>query len=798
MAKKDKTQKKDRVREEQPGPIADFLEASRKELDLAVEAERENRTEAVDCLNFALGGAAQWDNAEVQRRKRRKRIMLTLNQCPKFIKKLTGQMRQNRATIKVHAADTAATRELALVRQGLINNILYESDFETIQDDAAKQLVTCGYGAWRVATRYDEQNPFVQEIYVDYLENPLLVFMDPRSKDFFYRDAEYGFVLSKMSKEDFESKYPNTLMPSEDLGNATAPGGAYEHWYDTNGAVTIAEKYAIVRKKKTLCLMETGEVLLEEDANELVRDWKRKYGLLAREAEFLAAEGTPGAAALMPGPASSPPSAAPQLPPGPPGPPGMPPGPPGGMPMGPPRLPPVTAPPEPKITDKKSWEVSEIRFWKLTGHSILEGGLEGTLIPGRFLPVVLVRGEKINVEGRTFIKGLVNDARDAQRLLNWWETNAAEHVALAPKAPWVVTAEQIKGYEKYFSQANEENYPYLVYNPDPEAPGVKPTREGMGNTPVAVFSQIQRAEAHVKSSFGMSGADLGEMDQLSGRASGVALGARQKPTDDNTYLFEDNLNKATMHTGRIIESMLGTIYDTERDVRLRSHDGTASYMPINTTIRAAITKAMATPGRYEGLRIPELRRLGVQHGGEYIYNDMSKGKYETVIKTGPNYATQKAESADILMKLTNSNPKQMGLLLDLIVKNIDFLDAEEAAERLEKTLPPGMIKPKEGKPPEPPMPPPPQAVVAMKKVEVEQAKIRIQLEKLKVEQARLQTEKMKALKALQGEKGEVKRVVLDLLKELFAETEQPLGQGAGKGPIPMPSPEGNTMEGGPF
>jgi hypothetical protein len=427
----------------------------------------------------------------------------------------------------------------------------------------------------------------------------------------------------------------------------------------------------------------------------------------------------------------------------------------------------IQAPPKPEILETKKWDTSEIRYWKITSNEILEGEKEGTLIPGAKIPVILVRGDKLNVEGRTYIKGLIHDARDAQRLLNYWETSAAEHIALMPKAPWVATAKQLKGFEKFYAQANEENYPYLVYNVDPDAQNAKPTREGVGNPPMALFSQAERAEKYFKSAVGMFGADTGDMDQMSGRASGTAIEGRQKPSENSTFLYQDNMNKATLYTGRIIEGMIPIIYDTERDVRLRSIDGTSSFMPINTTLREAIDRVKHDPTRYTELDLPGMTQEFYKKGGSAEFNSMSRGKYETIMKIGPDFATQKAESANMLIKLTQSNPKAMGLMLDLIVKNMDFIDSDEAVERLEKMLPQGMVKPKRGKPAPTPPPPPPQVNLAQKKVEVELAKVDIQ-------KAKLQVEKLKAIKEMQGEKGEIRKMLISLLAEVYA-PEAPQG-----------------------
>ena len=774
-------EKKSKIKKSEAGnEIEEFITDARKKLDRAVDADRHNRKEAVDCLNFALGGTAQWDDLEVQRRKRRRRLILSLNQCPKYIKRLTGEMRQNRAIVKVYPSDSAATNQIALIRQGMINNIFYQSDFETILDDAAKQLVTCGYGAWRVCTRYDDANPFQQEIYLEYIENPLMVYMDPTSKDPLYRDAKYGFIMEKKSKEDFEEEYPNAQLPGEDLRGSMAPGGAYEHWYDTNGAVTIAEMYKIVFKKTELALMNNGEVLSKEEAEDRISEWKKKWSKLSPGA----AVETPSVMPPMPGPTLSPSAAVPpSMPPlsglgmekapeqGGPESAGMSPiaallgG--GAPPMPPvPPVPPVIAPPKPVIVDTKSCDVPEIRYWKLTGLEILEGEKEGLLVPGKMIPIVMVRGERLNVEGKVHIKGLVNDARDPQRLLNFWETNAAENVAMSPKAPWVATPKQLKGFEKFYAQAHEENYPFLTYNVDPETPNTKPSREAPPAPPMSIFAQIDRSERYIQNAMGMFGADTGDMDALSGRASGTAIGARRAPSEASVFVYQDNLNKAIMHTGRIAESMLPEVYDTDRDVALRGIDGVNSFIPINTTIRKALTKVSKNPERYPEIDRKNLQEELVKVGdGNSKYNDLTKGKYETVIKVGPDYATQKDESAKTLIALTQANPQQMSLVMDLILKNLPILDSDEAAERLEKTLPPGMLRPKPGKPAPPPPPPNPRVEISKAKMEVEKKKVEVQM-------ARLQVEKIKALKELQGEKGEMKKALLELLKEVYSGGEK--------------------------
>jgi phage terminase large subunit len=56
---------------------------------------------------------------------------------------------------------------------------------------------------------------------------------------------------------------------------------------------------------------------------------------------------------------------------------------------------------------------------------------------GKWIPIIPVLGEVINVEGKRHLQGLIRHAKDPQRNFNYWRTVATETVALAPLAPWV-------------------------------------------------------------------------------------------------------------------------------------------------------------------------------------------------------------------------------------------------------------------------------------------------------------------------------------------------------------------------
>lgn len=703
----------------------EILDAAIKRLDCCVKADAHNRIAAIDDLNFCNG--EQWDAKEKKRRDDMGRPALQFNYLPKFIDQVVGDALHNSPQIKIRPVDSKADINIAKIRQGIISNIEYLSNSKSIYGYGGRQQVSCGYGAWRVLTRYTDDNPFVQEAYIESIRNPFLVYLDPDSKDQFYADAKYGFVMEKMTKERFKEAYPRAQWPSDNF--TLGEGLASEHWYDSD-TLTVAEYFTKEYETTTMLQLENGDVVSEEEFTNLSDKWREKN-------ESLLAKIVPAAAAALP------PGPTPGVPPGPPPPQGMPPM--AGREQQPGR-PPMPDPlavgvdqlgPEPKVAMKRDTERCIIRHRTITCLEILDGGTEGNRFPGKFIPIVLVKGKELNIEGKNYVYSLIRHAKDPQKMANYWMSAGAEVIALAPKTPWVGTAKQFEGYEKDYAAAGVENFPFLKYNADPDAQG-PPQRNSPAQPPIAIFEMMRKSEDSIKSVIGMFNADVGAPGS---EQTGAAINARQRPGDIATYEFSVNMAGAVAHTGRILNDMIPEVYDSERDVRLRNIDETESFMPVNTTVGAAMRAVKSRPEIY-GLDPARLTQMVAKEGRNAKFNDITVGKYDVVVSTGPSYATQRQESAQALLQLVQSVPEQMAVALDLIVRNMDFKDSDELESRLRKPLlSSGMVKPKPGEvvPPAQPDPKIIEAQAEMAKIQshTQIAQVRLEQEKAKLEQQKV-------------------------------------------------------------
>jgi soluble cytochrome b562 len=313
----------------------------------------------------------------------------------------------------------------------------------------------------------------------------------------------------------------------------------------------------------------------------------------------------------------------------------------------------------------------KIKWCKINGYEILEE----QEWPGEFIPVVRVIGNEFEVEGRIYISGLVRNAKDAQRMYNYWTSQEAEMLALAPKAPFIGYGGQFEGYETQWKTANTNNWPYLEVNPDvTDGQGAVLPLPQRALPPMAQTGLIQAkmgASEDIKSATGQYNASLG---QTSNERSGKAILARQREGDVGTYHYQDNLARAVRHIGRQLVDLIPKYYDTQRIARIIGLDGETKMVKIDPTQAEPVRKIQ----NQEGIVIDK------------IYNP-AVGKYDVVVATGPGYATKRQEALEAMAQLLQGNPQLWAVAGDLFVKNMDWPGAQEMAKRFAKTIDPKLM-----------------------------------------------------------------------------------------------------------
>ena len=314
----------------------------------------------------------------------------------------------------------------------------------------------------------------------------------------------------------------------------------------------------------------------------------------------------------------------------------------------------------------------KVMWMKTNGYDVLDE----REWPGKWIPVVRVIGNEWEVEGRMHISGLVRNAKDAQRMYNYWTSQEAEMLALAPKAPFIGYGGQFEGYEMQWKTANTTNWPYLEVNPD--------VTDGAGNTlplpqraapPLPQTGLIQAkmgASEDIKSTTGQYDASIGAQGN---ERSAKAIIAREKQGDVGTYHYVDNLARAIRHITRQIVDLIPKIYDTQRIARIIGVDGDVDMVKFNP----------AQPEPVKEIKDPITGEVI-----DKIYNP-GVGTYDVMVTTGPGYMTKRQEALDAMSQILQTNPQLWAVAGDLFIKNMDWPGAQEMAERFKKILDPKVL-----------------------------------------------------------------------------------------------------------
>jgi hypothetical protein len=293
--------------------------------------------------------------------------------------------------------------------------------------------------------------------------------------------------------------------------------------------------------------------------------------------------------------------------------------------------------------------------------------------PSKYIPIVPVYGEEFVVDNKRKKYGMVRQAKDAQRMYNFWKTAITESVALAPKAKWLLAEGQDEGHENEWAQANIKSMPVLRYK-QKDIEGVAapvPTRIQPESPPAGIMAAADGINQDMQAILGI----FDPSQQLAGNMSGKALNGQQQQVDLTNFHYYDNLTRSIKHTAKIILDLVPTIYDNARVMRIIGDDGKPDLVEINKVAQD-------------------------EQGIQKILNDVTVGEYDVVMDTGPGYNSKRQEAVDAMMPLLSKDPQLMNVAGDLIFRNMDFPGADVIADRLAAANPMAQLDDKSNIPPQ--------------------------------------------------------------------------------------------------
>jgi Phage P22-like portal protein len=345
------------------------------------------------------------------------------------------------------------------------------------------------------------------------------------------------------------------------------------------------------------------------------------------------------------------------------------------------------------VIDERSSFKKTIKWKKMTAIEVIEE----QDWPGRHIPVIPCYGRHVVIGNKRKKFGMIRNAKDPQRMYNFWQTSLTESIALAPKAKWIMAEGQDEGHENEWAQANVKSTSYLRYKQrDIDGqPAPPPQRLQPEPPPAGVITAASVINDDLSAIMGIF--DPNQMP--TGNISGKALNGQQQQVDLTNFDYYDNLTRSISHTGKIILDLIPKIYDSERVLRIIGDDGKPDLVTLNE--RTAV--------------------------GE-VLNDVTVGEYDVVMETGPGYNSKRQEAVESMMGMLSADPTLMQTAGDLIFRNMDFPGADTIADRLATLNPLSQVDEKS------PIPPQVQMQLAQSQAQMQQMAQEIQQLQMMIKQ----------------------------------------------------------------
>lgn len=283
----------------------------------------------------------------------------------------------------------------------------------------------------------------------------------------------------------------------------------------------------------------------------------------------------------------------------------------------------------------------------ITGFAVLKPAYELKI---NRLPIIRCNGREVPVGDKRVRYGLIRFIKDNCRRQNLWESIKSEILGKAPRQQWIGPADAFEGRERAFREAHLTGDPIIKYNskastaPVPMPPMQYP----------AAFAQESAAQGQkMRDGTGIHEANLG---MKSNEQSGVAIRARQGEGDVATIVYHDNMDAAVQEAGDVINQLIPQVYDVARTIRVVGPD-----------------------------QEERLQRINDPMSKDSV--DLSRGKYDVTISTGPAFQTRRVEQKVEMSQFAQAvGPDVLMPVMDLFMKAMDWAGADEMAERYRKKL----------------------------------------------------------------------------------------------------------------
>ena len=524
-----------------------MLDRYKKDIQKDADVVLEQRDKANEDMRFVNVVGGMWEGfLEDQFNDRTK---LEFDIISNYIQRYIGQWNQSRVGVEYKANDRATSDEDA----DLINGI-YRADFREFSgkmsiDNAVDEQATCGYGAFKLATKFvDEEDPENDHQRIEWrpVHNAYnSIFWDKAAKRIDKRDAVHCTELISFTPESFSKKYPD-----KDPVSAYHPNSRRFYNIDSADAqsslIYVAKRYEIKREEVNVFVYSNVadgkvEVYSEED-----------HKLIEEELETNQFK---------------------------------------------------------NFLRKRKILKQSVYVTVFSGEDILE---KPRRVAGKYIPIIPVYGYHAYIDGCEWYRGLVRKLMDAARLYNMQISQLAENSASTGQEIPIFDPSQMEGgISELWADRNTK--PYLLARALRDNDGNIVAHGPTSYLKPSSLDANTQSLLQIVPSFVAATTGGAPQDTIDPNASGKAINALQKREDLNTQAMTDNISNAIEWSGSVYESIAQEVYSEKRSVNTISKDGTESTKELLKSVLDENTGRLTETNNLEGKKFRVYSDVGPQY-----------------------------------------------------------------------------------------------------------------------------------------------------------------------------------------
>lgn len=224
-----------------------------------------NRSLYYEWIDFVMGD--QWREEESKLFERYNKIPLMMNKLGVFMNHLEGDYIQNTPNLQI-VPDSDVSAEDANVRAALVKDISLNSDAKTTYQKSYGHSVVGGFGAFRLGTKYLNDESFDQQIIIDGFNDPNQCYFDISAQHVCKVDGMYSGFKTRISRKSFRDKYGRDI--ESQIGTTSITEDSTMAFADDDSITQIDDFERVVDKSHSMIYkLSDGSVINNKEFSEL-------------------------------------------------------------------------------------------------------------------------------------------------------------------------------------------------------------------------------------------------------------------------------------------------------------------------------------------------------------------------------------------------------------------------------------------------------------------------------------------------------------------------------------------------